>query len=498
MDDLTRLAIRHDTDKFGLHDYTPVYDALFGPLRDRPLRLLEIGIGGYGHADRGGGSLAMWRDYFPQGRITGLDIAAKRLDLGPRVSLHQGGQADPAVIAALVAQEGPFDIIIDDGSHRPGDVLESWRLLAPALAPGGLYVVEDVQTAFLPGYGGSADLAAPNHLAALRDLALDLGAGRGGTVALQRIERHHNLVVMVAAQGPAPDLMQARDALRAAASGQAALWTGGGGTGAPIVVMPGDALGSDAALSAALDGRADGEALIFPWPDDPDLIGRLFVDIDHLEIAALAPDRPVLAAASRVLSLVIVAGGVMVVQGPNDFPSLHAYNLGSPRAVRAQQWTEAVLLDPAFTPDQAPLMDLLDRALIYTRPRATGPVQRRLAQVMGADAESLRVQILAAGRGGDWGVVAEVAQDCASRASDPILAAAYRLVAAWAWSRSGAWSEVAAYLGVDAEPGELAVILKTRAQATDDPEEGPEAEAVTGMLRAARRDLREQPRPQAA
>lgn len=139
---------------------------------------------------------------------------------GPRVSIRQGAQADPTVITALIAEEGPFDIIIDDSSHRADDVTALWRLLGQALVPGGIYVVEDVQTAFLTQCGGSADLSAPSHLAALRDLAIDLGAGRPVETAFQGIERHHNLIVLVAADGPAPDLMQATVALRVAAAGQ--------------------------------------------------------------------------------------------------------------------------------------------------------------------------------------------------------------------------------------------------------------------------------------
>src|ERR1700754_3628667 len=84
IDPLTRLAIRHGTDKWGAHFYTPVYHQLFAHLRDKPVRLLEIGIGGYQFAKLGGASLAMWADYFPSGRILGIDVFKKNLDLDPR------------------------------------------------------------------------------------------------------------------------------------------------------------------------------------------------------------------------------------------------------------------------------------------------------------------------------------------------------------------------------------------------------------------------------
>jgi len=156
VDPLTRIAIRHGTDKWGGHFYTPVYHQLFAHLRDRPVRLLEIGIGGYQFARVGGASLAMWADYFPHGRILGIDVFAKTLDLDPRVSVRQGSQDDAAFLARMSAEHGPFDIIIDDGSHVPAHVIASFNVLFPLLADGGLYVIEDVQTTFWPQFGGSA------------------------------------------------------------------------------------------------------------------------------------------------------------------------------------------------------------------------------------------------------------------------------------------------------------------------------------------------------
>jgi hypothetical protein len=155
IDPLTRLAIRHGTDKWGSHFYTPLYHDLFSRLRDRPIRLLEIGVGGYQLATVGGASLAMWAEYFPHGQITGIDIAEKRLTLPPRVKLFRGSQDDPAFLKTVCDERGPFDIVIDDGSHMPKHVVASFEALFPAVADGGSYVIEDIQTAFLPAFGGS-------------------------------------------------------------------------------------------------------------------------------------------------------------------------------------------------------------------------------------------------------------------------------------------------------------------------------------------------------
>src|ERR1700722_14148643 len=72
---LTRLAKRFKTDKWGrTHKYTPHYDLHFTPWRRREINLLEIGIGGYAREGEGGGSLQMWKAYFPHAQIFGLDI----------------------------------------------------------------------------------------------------------------------------------------------------------------------------------------------------------------------------------------------------------------------------------------------------------------------------------------------------------------------------------------------------------------------------------------
>jgi len=155
IDPLTRLAIRHGTDKWGPHFYTPIYHELLFKLRERPVRLLEIGVGGYGFKTLGGGSLAMWAEYFPDGEITGIDIAEKRLDLGSRVSLYRGSQDDPDFLKRVGDERGPFDVILDDGSHVPKHVVTSFQILFPFLVDDGLYIVEDVQTAFWPNFGGS-------------------------------------------------------------------------------------------------------------------------------------------------------------------------------------------------------------------------------------------------------------------------------------------------------------------------------------------------------
>jgi hypothetical protein len=155
---LTLLALSYGTDKAADHWYTPHYHRRFQGSRDAPITLLEIGTGGYDDPTLGGESLMMWRDYFrdPQTRIVGLDIQEKALDLGERIYIEQGDQSDPRVLHHLGKTYGPFDIIIDDGSHKSDDIMQSWVILWDYLVDGGWYCVEDLQTAYWSTYGGSS------------------------------------------------------------------------------------------------------------------------------------------------------------------------------------------------------------------------------------------------------------------------------------------------------------------------------------------------------
>jgi hypothetical protein len=151
---LDRLACIHGTDKFGLHRYTPHYAAHFGRLRFKPVRLLEIGIGGYDDPYDGGGSLRMWRRYFPFGRIFGIDIHDKSPHDERRIRTFQGSQADAAFLRRVVDVTSALDVVIDDGSHVSEHVIASFTTLFPYLKDGGIYVVEDTQTSYWEDFGG--------------------------------------------------------------------------------------------------------------------------------------------------------------------------------------------------------------------------------------------------------------------------------------------------------------------------------------------------------
>ena len=104
--DLTELAVEFGTDKWGVHRYTPHYQRHLEHLRGEKFTLLEIGIGGYARKRRSGASLKMWRWFFPQARIVGLDIEDKSFLDGGHVATYLGDQTDPAILQRIVEEQG--------------------------------------------------------------------------------------------------------------------------------------------------------------------------------------------------------------------------------------------------------------------------------------------------------------------------------------------------------------------------------------------------------
>jgi hypothetical protein len=146
------------TDKEGAHSYAAAYERHLGHLRDRPIRLLEIGVGGYADPDTGGASLRMWKEFFPLAEIVGIDIHEKSGLAEDRITVLQGDQSDSAFLDDVAARFGPFDVVIDDGSHICAHVVASFQSLFRALADDGIYAIEDLQTSYWERtYGGSSE-----------------------------------------------------------------------------------------------------------------------------------------------------------------------------------------------------------------------------------------------------------------------------------------------------------------------------------------------------
>ncbi|MCX5828774.1 MAG: class I SAM-dependent methyltransferase [Deltaproteobacteria bacterium] len=136
---LTRLGKFYGTDKATCHKYTDIYEPYFE--KYTVPKILEIGV-------HKGASIKMLNDFFyNKCKIIGFD-SGDQLEFKncfANVKIIEGDQSIRDDLKNL-HQEGPFDIIIDDGSHLVEHQLISFAALFPLLSENGVYIIEDIHT----------------------------------------------------------------------------------------------------------------------------------------------------------------------------------------------------------------------------------------------------------------------------------------------------------------------------------------------------------------
>lgn len=117
-------------DKGTAHSYIEIYETEMAKTKN--ITMLEIGIW-EGH------SIAMWEQYFEDSQVIGIDIALDKV----KFDLRNCIKADATrPIPNLTVNA--FDYIIDDGSHRVQDQIQSFDWLWGKVKPGGKYFIEDI------------------------------------------------------------------------------------------------------------------------------------------------------------------------------------------------------------------------------------------------------------------------------------------------------------------------------------------------------------------
>ncbi len=133
--------------------YFDIYERHFSRFRGKAPVMIEIGV-------FGGGSLAMWREFF------GKDAKIIGIDINPECKAHEsdgieifiGSQDDPALIQQIFNKYPWVDIVLDDGSHMMQHMVSSFELMYERIQPNGIYMVEDTHTCYWPEYGGGLKL----------------------------------------------------------------------------------------------------------------------------------------------------------------------------------------------------------------------------------------------------------------------------------------------------------------------------------------------------
>jgi hypothetical protein len=119
--------------------YFPVYERHLAKFVGTAVQVVEIGV-------YSGGSLGMWRHYLGAlAHVHGVDIAPEcRAYAGEGISISIGDQADPGFWREFLATHPRIDVVIDDGGHQLEQQVATLEALLPRLAPGGVYICEDI------------------------------------------------------------------------------------------------------------------------------------------------------------------------------------------------------------------------------------------------------------------------------------------------------------------------------------------------------------------
>jgi SAM-dependent methyltransferase len=149
---------KYKTDKHTYHKYIQeYYEEAFSKYQDKSTNLLEIGV-------LKGESLKLWRDYFKQGKIVGIDIFIReKFDSVSNnlrnydVELDVVDSFEDDLYSVNTRQsfidkhssEG-FDIIIDDGLHTANSQYKTFYNFKSLVNPGGVFVIEDVRDESVP------------------------------------------------------------------------------------------------------------------------------------------------------------------------------------------------------------------------------------------------------------------------------------------------------------------------------------------------------------
>jgi len=148
---LSSLVDNSLTDKNTTHSYLDLYSTLLSKRKESAKNILEIGIGDF--TEKNGGSIKLWRDYFTNATIYGLDIlpierVIDELRNDSRVVLYTSTDAynEEFFISTFLNKNIKFDFMLDDGPHTLESMLQFIKLYSQVMADGGILIIEDVKS----------------------------------------------------------------------------------------------------------------------------------------------------------------------------------------------------------------------------------------------------------------------------------------------------------------------------------------------------------------
>jgi predicted O-methyltransferase YrrM len=143
---LEELVDNSRTDKNTKHSYLPLYQKLLEDKKYTAKNVLEIGI-------FQGGSIKLWRDFFTNATVWGLDIMNSndvwdKLKNDDRIILYTEVNAYNIQFFSntFLDKKTRYDFILDDGPHTLETMKECIQLYSQLLTDDGILIIEDVQS----------------------------------------------------------------------------------------------------------------------------------------------------------------------------------------------------------------------------------------------------------------------------------------------------------------------------------------------------------------
>jgi hypothetical protein len=141
-DSLSNLATVYHTDKHHGHNYfNEIYQDLFYPIKDTVSKFVELGV-------HEGASILIWREFFQNAEIIGLDISADyhKFHDKTRITLESINSGIKETLINFANRYSDIDVFMDDGSHIMDHQQITLATIFKSVKSGGIYVLEDLHT----------------------------------------------------------------------------------------------------------------------------------------------------------------------------------------------------------------------------------------------------------------------------------------------------------------------------------------------------------------
>jgi len=141
-DNLSNLATVYHTDKHHGHNYfNEIYQDLFFPIKDTISKFVELGV-------HEGASIMIWREFFQNAEIIGLDISADyhKFHDKTRITLESINSGIKETLINFANKHNDLDVFMDDGSHIMDHQQITLATIFKSVKSGGIYVLEDLHT----------------------------------------------------------------------------------------------------------------------------------------------------------------------------------------------------------------------------------------------------------------------------------------------------------------------------------------------------------------